>query len=236
MLRLSLRVLSLLFPRRVNSRKSSSRKSSLTRITRATGTWISSQPPRTSARVTTLSLKQASTRLRRLQDLSSPPLLQPQRLSLVLYALSCTRSWEERTRSRVTRTVSQIWRCPSLHFQSLLRSKKTIAGSLHWSIWDKIEIDGSEKPLTLADFLRFFQEKYNVEVNMVSYAVSILHSFFSNAEKRAERMKMTMPELAESVTKKSIDPNQKYLQFEIICVDENDNDVDFPPVSYKLRK
>lgn len=125
---------------------------------------------------------------------------------------------------------------PFFAFSEPIEVKKTIAGSLHWSIWDKIEIDGSEKPLTLADFLRFFQEKYNVEVNMVSYAVSILHSFFSNAEKRAERMKMTMPELAESVTKKSIDPNQKYLQFEIICVDENDNDVDFPPVSYKLRK
>ncbi|GBG30298.1 Ubiquitin-like modifier-activating enzyme 1 [Hondaea fermentalgiana] len=124
---------------------------------------------------------------------------------------------------------------PFFAFSEPIEVKKTVAGSLKWSIWDKIEIDGSEKPLTLADFLRFFQEKYNVEVNMLSYAVSILHSFFSNAEKRAERMKMTMPELVESVTQKPIDPNQKYLQFEVICVDENDNDVDFPPVSYRLR-
>uniref|UniRef100_A0A7S2S539 Ubiquitin-activating enzyme E1 C-terminal domain-containing protein n=1 Tax=Mucochytrium quahogii TaxID=96639 RepID=A0A7S2S539_9STRA len=124
---------------------------------------------------------------------------------------------------------------PFFAFSEPIEVKKTVAGDLKWSIWDKIEIDGSQKQLTLADFLQHFQDKYNVEVNMLSYAVSILHSFFSPPSKRAERMKMTMPELVENVTKKTIDPNAKYLTFEVICVDKDDNDVDFPPVRYKMR-
>jgi len=124
---------------------------------------------------------------------------------------------------------------PFFAFSEPVEVKRTVAGDLSWSIWDKIEIDGSENPLTLAEFLRFFQEKYNVEVNMLSYNVSILHSFFSDPVKKAERMNMTMPELVANVTKKPIDPGQRFLTFEIIAVDSNDQDVEFPPVSYRLR-
>jgi len=124
---------------------------------------------------------------------------------------------------------------PFFAFSEPIQVKKTVAGKLEWSIWDKIEIDAVEKQKTLAEFLRHFEDQYQVEVNMLSYAVSILHSFFSPPSKKAERMKMTMSELVENVTKQPIDPNSKFLVFEVICVDKDDNDVDFPPVRYRIR-
>lgn len=124
---------------------------------------------------------------------------------------------------------------PFFAFSEPIEVKKIIAGDLHWSIWDKIDIDGIEKEYTLADFLKFFTDKYKVEVNMLSHGNAILHSFFSNPQKKAERMRMTMKELVENVTKKQIDSSQKFLTFEVLCVDEDDNDVELPPVRYKIR-
>ena len=125
---------------------------------------------------------------------------------------------------------------PFFAFSEPIEVKKVVAGDLQWSIWDKIDIDASAKQYTLAEFLQFFQDKYSVEVNMLSYAVSILHSFFSQPSKKEERMKMTMTDLVENVTKKPIDPNAKYLTFEVICVDKDDQDVEFPPVRYRIRR
>jgi len=125
---------------------------------------------------------------------------------------------------------------PFFAFSEPIEVKKTLAGTWEWSIWDKIDIDGTEKPMTLADFIQFFTDKYGVEVNMLSYAVSILHSVFTQPQKKAARMKMTMSELVENVTKAPIDPDQKFLSFEVICVDSEDNDVEFPPVRYRIRR
>ena len=99
----------------------------------------------------------------------------------------------------------------------------------------EIDINGVEKEYTLKEFLMFLQENYGVEVNMLSYAVSILHSFFSPPAKRAERMQMTMPELVESVTKTKIDEDAKYLMFGVLCVDKDDEDVELPPIRYRIR-
>ena len=88
--------------------------------------------------------------------------------------------------------------------------------SRHWFFGGKMVIDGTEKEYTLAEFLKYFEDNYKVEVNMLSYNVSILHSFFSQPSKKAERMKMTMPQLCEHVTKKPIDPTAKFLTFEVM--------------------
>ena len=110
-----------------------------------------------------------------------------------------------------------------------------MAGSWEWSLWDKVVIDGSETPLTLKQFCDYFEDNYSCSVNMLSYGVSILHSFFSSAQKRKERLPMTMPELVEHVTKKPLDANVKFLPMEVCCVDSDDNDVDLPPVMYRMR-
>ena len=52
---------------------------------------------------------------------------------------------------------------------------------------------------------------------------------------RMERMKMTIPELIEHVTKKPIGSNVRLIPMEVCCVDAEDEDVDLPPVMYKMR-
>ena len=69
------------------------------------------------------------------------------------------------------------------------------------------------------------------------YGTSILYSFFMNAKKRRQRMKMTMEELAPLVSKKPLDPKSRFLIFEVMCTDpEDDEDVDIPTIRYKLKK
>jgi len=124
---------------------------------------------------------------------------------------------------------------PFFAFSEPIKVPKIKAGDWEWSIWDKIEVDGRKKSWTLEEFMKHIQETHKVEVNMLSYGVSILHSFFSPAAKRKERMGMTMTDLVEHVTKKPIPETQKTLQFEVCCVDENDEDVELPTVSYRIK-
>lgn len=124
---------------------------------------------------------------------------------------------------------------PLFTFSEPIEVKKTKAGDWEWSIWDKIVIDGSKKQLTLEEFIQHIQEKYNCEVTMLSYGVSILHSFFSPAAKKKERMKMVMPELVEHVTKNKIEDTIKSLVFEVCCVDDEDEDIELPTISYIIK-
>lgn len=104
-----------------------------------------------------------------------------------------------------------------------------------WTIWDKIVIDGSAKPLTLQEFMQYFPDNYGCEVNMLSYGVSILYSFFTAAAKRKERAPMLLTEVVELVTKEPVPAGAKFLQLEVCCVDDEDEDIELPPVYYKIR-
>ena len=53
--------------------------------------------------------------------------------------------------------------------------------------------------------------------------------------RREERMKMTMSQVVESVSKKKIPNHVRSLVFEICCDDENGQDVEVPFVQYKLK-
>ena len=71
---------------------------------------------------------------------------------------------------------------------------------------------------------------------MISHGVSILFSFFANKKKLAERMKMKMSEVVESVTKKELPANQLFITFEIIANDlDSDEEVELPYVKFRFR-
>ena len=52
--------------------------------------------------------------------------------------------------------------------------------------------------------------------------------------RREERMKMTMSQVVETVSKKKIPSHVRSLVFEICCDDENGQDVEVPFVQYKI--
>ena len=92
-----------------------------------------------------------------------------------------------------------------------------------WSPWDCIDIDQGD--MLLSDLLAHVQDTYGCEVTMLSYGVAILFSFFANKKKVKERMPMPMSRVIEAVTGSPVDPQKKFLNFEVICQDDDCEEV-----------
>jgi len=116
---------------------------------------------------------------------------------------------------------------PLFAFSEPLVCAKKKAGTWEWTIWDKISLKG---PLTLAQFIELFDKQYGCELNMLSFGVSILFSFFS---RKPERMGMTMEKLVEEVCKVKVQKGEM-LCFEVCCADKNGDDVELPQVVYRV--
>jgi len=105
----------------------------------------------------------------------------------------------------------------------------------NWSAWDSLDIM-DKGDLTLQELLDFFESEYKLEISMLSYGVSILFSFFANAKKVAERKKMKMSELVQSISKKALPPDQLFLVLEVIATDiESDEEVEVPYLKLRIR-
>jgi ubiquitin-activating enzyme E1 len=101
-----------------------------------------------------------------------------------------------------------------------------------WTAWDKVDVEGD---LSLEAFIAHFDEKYGLEVSMLSYGVSILYSFFQNKKKTKERMPLPMTEVMALVTGQPVHAGQKYVILEVMCTDEEGEDVDLPCVRLVLN-
>jgi ubiquitin-activating enzyme E1 len=116
---------------------------------------------------------------------------------------------------------------PLFAFSEPIACAKRGNESFSWTIWDKITLKG---PLTLEEFMAFFAREHKVEVQMISAGVSILYSFFSA---KPERKKLAMEKLVEVVTQSPV-PKGAVLTFEVCCLNENEEDVELPPIDYKV--
>ena len=104
----------------------------------------------------------------------------------------------------------------------------------NWTAWDSLDISIGD--VTLEKFLEHFETEFNLEVSMLSQGVSILYSFFANKAKVAERMKMTMSNIVETISKKKLPENQLFIIFELIANDKDtDEEVEIPYVKYRFR-
>lgn len=102
-----------------------------------------------------------------------------------------------------------------------------------WTQWDRIDI--ADPTMTVEQLIEYLDENYGVELSMLSSGVTILYSDFMDRKKMAERKKLTLKDVVESVTKKTVPSNQKYLIFEIIVTDsESGDEVEIPYLRYKL--
>ncbi|KAK8864255.1 hypothetical protein IAR55_001501 [Kwoniella newhampshirensis] len=120
---------------------------------------------------------------------------------------------------------------PFFGFSEPIAAAKQKYGETEWTLWDRFELDGNP---TLQQFLDWFKENHQLEVQMVSSGVSMLWSSFVPAKKTADRMTMKMSELVEHVSKKPIPPWTKNLLVEVMVNDENDEDVEVPYVLVKI--
>ena len=108
---------------------------------------------------------------------------------------------------------------------------ETKNGEWNWSIWDRIDVTGPN--MTLNDFIKFIEEEYKCEINMLSCGVTIVYSFFFPPAKRKERGDMALEDIVSKfVLKRDLDARDTYINFEVCAVDDEDEDVDLPYVRY----
>jgi len=120
---------------------------------------------------------------------------------------------------------------PFFGFSEPIAAPKNKYYDTEWTLWDRFEIKGE---MTLKEFIDYFQEKYKLEITMLSQGVCMLFSFFMQAAKRQERMGLPMSEVVKKVSKKKIPPHVKALVFELCCNDTDGEDVEVPYVKYIL--
>jgi ubiquitin-activating enzyme E1 len=100
-----------------------------------------------------------------------------------------------------------------------------------FTVWDRVDLKG---PLTLAQFIAQFDERFGVEVQMISYGTAILYSFFASPKKIKKRMPMLMEDLGPSVAKTELGDRERFMVFEVCCTDKDDEDVDLPQIRYEI--
>jgi ubiquitin-activating enzyme E1 len=105
---------------------------------------------------------------------------------------------------------------------------------LKWTPWDRVDIQDPD--MTLEGLINMMANEYGAQLTMLSSGVTMLYSEYSNKKKMQERMGMRLSELVETVSKKKLNPGQKYVILEMINVDPNDpdEDLDLPYLRFRL--
>jgi len=108
-------------------------------------------------------------------------------------------------------------------------------GPWNWSLWDRIDINEG-KDITLQQFLTLFQEKYGLEVTMISAGSSMIYfNFGPGAKKAKERKNMKISDVVKTVTKAELPSKDTSLILTVCAADPKGEEVDIPYIRYRFR-
>nr|XP_037276569.1 ubiquitin-like modifier-activating enzyme 1 [Rhipicephalus microplus] len=100
-----------------------------------------------------------------------------------------------------------------------------------FTVWDYLEVEGE---ITLREFLEYFQNKYKVNIVELSERGRTL--YVTSLPSLASHLELSMSELVEVVSQKEIDPDKRFLVFDLKCQDASGQDVELPRVRYDLPR
>ncbi|KAK9467961.1 hypothetical protein V1512DRAFT_236239 [Lipomyces arxii] len=122
---------------------------------------------------------------------------------------------------------------PFFGFSEPIASTRIKYGSKSFdAIWDRFDLKGD---ITLRELLDYFTEEEKLTITMLSYGVSLLYASFYPQKKLQDKYSMPLTKLIETVSKKSVPKYKRTLIFEICAEDENEEEVEVPYISLKLR-
>lgn len=121
---------------------------------------------------------------------------------------------------------------PFFGFSEPIAAAKLKYGETAWTLWDRFKIQGD---LTLQEFIDWFQREHKLTVTMATSGSSLLYASFHPKAKLAERLPKRLSTLVETISKKPIPPHVKVITLEIMAEDENEEDVEVPFVTLRIR-
>jgi len=110
------------------------------------------------------------------------------------------------------------------------------SGPWKWTLWDRLEV--REGDLTLEALMAHFQDKYGLEVTMLSHGPSmIFYNFGVGLKKKVkDRLKQRVSELVQQVGTAKIGENDKYIILEACVQNEEEEEVEIPYVRMRFRE
>uniref|UniRef100_A0A0N5CF83 E1 ubiquitin-activating enzyme n=1 Tax=Strongyloides papillosus TaxID=174720 RepID=A0A0N5CF83_STREA len=121
---------------------------------------------------------------------------------------------------------------PFFGFSEPIKAPVKTYGEKEFTLWDSLDVKG---PLTLQQLIDWFEQETNLELSMLSSGVSLIYSFFMNAQKRKERTSMEVSKAVEDVSKIPTPTYTKYVVLEPMANSkETDEDVEVPYIKYEI--
>lgn len=81
---------------------------------------------------------------------------------------------------------------PFFGFSEPIRAPSQKYYDKEWTLWDRFEVDGD---MTLKEFLKYFEEKHELTITMLSQGVSMLYSLFTQNARQQERLNLPLTEV-----------------------------------------
>jgi len=135
---------------------------------------------------------------------------------------------------------------PPVSTKSVLQGKEW-----NWTAWDSLDLPRHMINPTMGELIDYFESTYDLEINMLSYGVSILFSFFANPAKVATRKQMKLTDVITSINNHNNNNNSKkkqqvqqlfgnqqlYVALEVIATTktEDEEEVELPYLKVRIR-
>ncbi|KDP45776.1 hypothetical protein JCGZ_17383 [Jatropha curcas] len=100
---------------------------------------------------------------------------------------------------------------------------------MSWTVWDRWII--KDNP-TLRELLQWLKDKGLNAYSISSGSCLLYNSMFP---KHRDRMDRKMVDLVREVAKVELPPNRRHVDVVVACEDDEDNDIDIPPISIYFR-